>query len=750
VLTVISLSRVYTSIARYEETQIYPDIILQNNISSSHFVTPLYHAGVVSFYGSEEAIIAGEFLDWRVSHTVHHAIPGEHTPFPNFDFNFSYNSDDVYTEYNRETYEYSYYIQDQFIIVEQYELLRSDGLEQYAVFHISQTDSSIDLEAVKAQYEEYAINHQLYHEFQRALNVLNNTEGLLYFIETINSNGDVFIYSNVTTDRQTLDYFESRPAFLTLTKNQSLSINSSDNEYDHYRFLYHIDWESISGNIGLAFTSRTISAFNNTAQAVRTGYIIDFSIMAVCIVLSLMLLIVLFLGAGRRYITENGEANVNTSSEGSSERVVHFLPIDKPYLDISLALLIGWVVFVLYFIISTNLLDTIWRNMNFTAMDILIAIVTVLLLTPALLLLLNFIKRIKAGKFWKHTLIFAVLSFIVRILKALWAGVPLTGRVIIITITAFLMLFTIAVTSTSYYSGYTMLLIIVFCIVVFVRLSLYAKRIRALFIGSKRASGGDYSTPIQIRGGELGSIAHSINNISAGINIAVEDRLKSERLKTELITNVSHDIRTPLTSLITYTDLLKTEGLDSEKAPEYLEVLIQKSQRLKILTDELFEAAKAVTGNIDVNLSELDIVSLINQVLGELDSSVKSSGLDLRINLLDKLMVKADGRLMWRVLENLMFNVFKFSLPNSRVYIDVAKHDEHYARIDIKNISAAALNFDPSELTERFKRGDDSRSDGGAGLGLSIVQSFVAAQHGWFTISIDGDLFKATVMLPLS
>jgi signal transduction histidine kinase len=275
----------------------------------------------------------------------------------------------------------------------------------------------------------------------------------------------------------------------------------------------------------------------------------------------------------------------------------------------------------------------------------------------------------------------------------------------------------------------------------------YANRIHRLEKGAREASSGAYAFEINVGGGELGRIAGHINNITAGINAAVEQRMKSERLKTELITNVSHDIRTPLTSIITYADLLKNEGLDSEKAPEHLEVLVQKSMRLKTLTDELFEASKAATGNIDVHVAELDLVSLINQVLGELDGAIRSSGLDLRANLPDQLPAAADGKLMWRVMENLLSNVFKYSLPGSRVYLD-ARQEGGSVAVDLKNMSAAELNVDPSELTERFKRGEPSRTDGGSGLGLSIVQSFIEAQGGWFGISIDGDLFKATILLP--
>jgi signal transduction histidine kinase len=277
----------------------------------------------------------------------------------------------------------------------------------------------------------------------------------------------------------------------------------------------------------------------------------------------------------------------------------------------------------------------------------------------------------------------------------------------------------------------------------------YSRKLYLLTQGAKAASGGQYGSHIDVTGGELGSIADSINNISDGINVAVAERLKSERLKTELITNISHDIRTPLTSLITYTDLLKSEGLGAEKAPEYLDVLIQKSARLKTLTDDLFEASKAASGNVDVHIDNLDFADFIRQALGETDGKLRGSGLDFRLNLPEHAPVRADGKLLWRVMDNLLSNVFKYALAGSRVYIDIAAEDESY-RLDIKNISEHPLNVDPSELTERFKRGDGARSGEGSGLGLSIAQSFVLSQGGRFVLSIDGDLFKASVHLPKS
>jgi signal transduction histidine kinase len=248
---------------------------------------------------------------------------------------------------------------------------------------------------------------------------------------------------------------------------------------------------------------------------------------------------------------------------------------------------------------------------------------------------------------------------------------------------------------------------------------------------------------------EFKQLSVTINSIADGLKNAVSNQVKSERMKAELITNVSHDLKTPLTSIITYIDLLKSEGLHSENAEKYLGIIDNKSQRLKALTEDLFEAAKASSGSIAVNLEKLDAVSLINQGLGELSDKIEESGLNFKTNMpSSKLLVYADGKLLWRVIENLLSNVFKYALPNSRVYIDTFATAE-YVKIIIKNISAYELNINEEELMERFKRGDASRHSEGSGLGLSIAKSLTELQGGSFHIEIDGDLFKATIELPV-
>ena len=566
----------------------------------------------------------------------------------------------------------------------------------------------VDSPEARRELKEIVISIQL-ESFRSALERLDSTEGLLFYVNS---------HSNVSTANQTPEFFE----------NHSVS---------------HVE-----DNLYLAFDDNFVAATMARYAELQTSFMFHAINMAIFVVIALFLLVVLLCGAGRKYRTEG----------------VHFAPVDRPYLDISL-FIVGLVAVLSLLLVDELLGAANWGGGNVTALNGIFAAASIVIISPILLWLMSFFKRLKAGKPWKHTLVYAVLAkvlyrflrfvvlFCINKGRALWAGAKLTGKVAIISAISFIFFMFISLFSISMDGrGF----IVIFPIIlgatatIVILLLRYSKRIHTLELGALRANEGNYDVPIEVGGGELGSIAASINNISEGIGKTVDERMKSERLKTELITNVSHDIRTPLTSIITYTDLLKHEGLDSEKAPEYLDVLTQKSQRLKTLTDELFEAAKAATGNIDVNLSDLDIIALLNQVLGESDATIKDSGLDIRTKFpQSKLSVRADGRLMQRVVENLLSNVCKYSLPNSRVYIDVSQTDDSRMKLDIKNISATELNFDPSELTERFKRGDDSRSDGGSGLGLSIVQSFVIAQGGRFEIAIDGDLFKATVTLPL-
>lgn len=242
------------------------------------------------------------------------------------------------------------------------------------------------------------------------------------------------------------------------------------------------------------------------------------------------------------------------------------------------------------------------------------------------------------------------------------------------------------------------------------------------------------------------SLANDVNNIGEGLENSIEGRIKSERMKSELITNVSHDLKTPLTSIINYVELIKKEeNISPDYLKDYVNVLDKKSKRLKVLIEDLFEASKASTGNIELELVKLDLKQLLRQSIGELEDKLEAAKLNLRINLTEEdTFVLADGRRMYRVFENLLSNICKYSLENTRVYIDLEKQDGKITAT-MKNISSYELNFDPEEIMERFKRADESRNTEGSGLGLAIARDLVKLQGGNLTIDIDGDLFKVTV-----
>lgn len=271
--------------------------------------------------------------------------------------------------------------------------------------------------------------------------------------------------------------------------------------------------------------------------------------------------------------------------------------------------------------------------------------------------------------------------------------------------------------------------------------------LRKLQQGGESLAKGDFSHPITLSRGALPELkrhAANLNSVQQGIQQAVEEKMKSERLKTQLITNVSHDIKTPLTSIVNYVDLLKKEEMPSDAAREYLAVLDRQSQRLRKLTEDLVEASKASTGNIPVSLAPTDLNVLLSQVCGEYQQRLEKQVLSLGQ---PSPWAMADGRLLWRVLDNLMSNICKYAMPGTRVYLTTEREGDT-ARMVVRNISRYPLNISADELTERFVRGDSSRSTEGSGLGLSIATSLMSLQGGDFRLTIDGDLFKVTLILP--
>ena len=265
--------------------------------------------------------------------------------------------------------------------------------------------------------------------------------------------------------------------------------------------------------------------------------------------------------------------------------------------------------------------------------------------------------------------------------------------------------------------------------------------------GTERIKGGDIHYKLDIICDDnFSNLAENINNIGEGLDKAIYNQLKSERLKSELITNVSHDLKTPLTSIINYIELIKKEeDIKPEHIKDYVNVLDSKSKRLKVLIEDLFEASKASSGNLELNMEKIDITQLLRQAIGEMEEKLSKANLDLKLRVPEeKTYIMADGKKLYRVLENLLSNISKYSLNNTRVYIDIIEEDDK-VKLTMKNISSYELNFDPEEIMERFKRADESRNTEGSGLGLAIARDLVNAQGGRFEIDIDGDLFKSVV-----
>ena len=376
--------------------------------------------------------------------------------------------------------------------------------------------------------------------------------------------------------------------------------------------------------------------------------------------------------------------------------------------------------------------------------------VAVLAVNLVYLFIITFVTRCKAGTLLKNTVIWRAVKLLWKTIKnaCRWIGhlvrsVPLVWKTV-------LGIAAVLIFSIIFYPLYPLPMLLLYLV-----LALFALYVAAGLSTLRRGSGalaeGDYSKPVDTRylRGDLLRCGESLNKVQQGVQRAVEERLRSERMKTELITNVSHDIKTPLTSIVNYVDLLEKEEIDNPKAQEYLEVLDRQSKRLKKLTEDLVEASKASSGVMPVDCQPTNVNVLLSQLEGEYEERMQKADLTMIVHpAAGDPVVLADGKLLSRVMDNLMNNIGKYAMPGTRVYAAAAA-DEAEATISIKNVSRNELNISAEELMERFVRGDSSRHTEGSGLGLSIARSLVELQGGRFELSIDGDLFRADISLPL-
>ncbi|NOU69683.1 hypothetical protein GC096_37310 [Paenibacillus sp. LMG 31461] len=313
----------------------------------------------------------------------------------------------------------------------------------------------------------------------------------------------------------------------------------------------------------------------------------------------------------------------------------------------------------------------------------------------------------------------------------------------IIAIMGFLPVCVVAASGEEAVIVFTFVWYILFLLVVLPYMMRKIKQIRAIIKGVEQMSQGNFDVTLPAKGkGQLSRMAMNINNLKYGLQLSLEKQRVSDRLKTELITNVSHDLKTPLTSIINYVDLLKKDGLSADQSTHYLEVLDRKTQRLKVLIEDLFEASKMASGATELHWEKVDVAALLTQALAEFSDKIEASTLTFRVNVQSPHMyAMLDGKKTWRVFENLIGNALKYALPGTRVYVTLTENIERVILI-IQNISLHELNYGVEELFERFKRGDQSRGTEGSGLGLAIAKSIVELQGGTLTIDIDGDQFK--------
>ena len=410
------------------------------------------------------------------------------------------------------------------------------------------------------------------------------------------------------------------------------------------------------------------------------------------------------------------------------------IPVDVWLLTLLCAFFIGW--------------DTLFYY------DVERQILFVSLMVPlTLLFLCVFAAQCKAGTVLRGTLIAWVLRLAWRIVRAVGrglrrmaAGLPLMWKTALVTVGLFFLEMLLVLAGYGSVDG----IFVVMKLVELLAILYIALNLRILQKGGEKLAEGDLSQSIDTKPliGDFKRYGQRMNELRTGMERAVQEQTKAERMKTELITNVSHDIKTPLTSIINYVDLLQKVDVQPETAREYIAVLDRQSRRLKKLTEDLVEASKASSGALPVELQPTDVAVLFDQIVGEYQERLADCRLTLVARPPEKsVFVRADGKLLSRVMDNLVSNICKYALEDTRVYV-VASSDDETVTISFKNVSRAELNISPDELMERFVRGDASRHTEGSGLGLSIAGSLVRLMNGTFALSIDGDLFRADITLP--
>ena len=442
-----------------------------------------------------------------------------------------------------------------------------------------------------------------------------------------------------------------------------------------------------------------------------------------------------------------------TAGRKPKDEEIHLNGFDRWYTEIAAGTVIG------IWLAGTIISGTLIANSSLGYSHVVVTVIVICLIcgtyTMAWFLIgyLSLVRRIKAGTLWKNSLIRKVLKWIgkcsgklVDFARAFSRNTAEKIKVLLVG-GAFLFLQFLIIGCVFSGAGVFLLALMAVDVAVMIFAIRKADGLDLIMDGLKKISDGElqYKIKTDTLTGKQKVMAEYINNIGSGLDAAVENSLKKERMQTELITNVSHDLKTPLTSIINYVDLMKRENPTDPKIQEYLRILDEKSQRLKVLTEDVVEASKASTGNIKLEMNDIDFVEMVQQVIGEFEEKFKEKNLTMMVHFTDEpSIIYADGQRMWRVLENVFGNVVKYAMEGTRVYAEISNRNKKVT-FSLKNISAQPLNISADELTERFIRGDVARNTEGSGLGLSIAKSLTELQGGEFKLYLDGDLFKVMI-----
>lgn len=637
---------------------------------------------------------------------------------------------------------------DATILNNRYFTVEGKGIEDY----VFSWDEYYELcSHVQAAAEDLFIN---YNEYIKYGQYYDGGKSNVYYVIRRTLGDDVQIFTNMNTELKNSSglreelinrcdrYVFYDPMTMEYETNTGLDESQVRNFMNGYEYAYPEDTQVM---IGVDLNYPVNDCFSQAAKGFGT-YMpnLGFYLVGIlaCGLVYFLLTVILLLYEGRKYRNEEGEM------------VIQLCLQDR--IPTEIMLVITGAFGVLLYLVFAFILDEISRLMAFPTLCIALAVI--LSLSASLLFSFVFyslIRRIKAKTLWKN-------SLLKRLIDAFKGWILYTydhSEVLLRILIPFALLILLNMIPCLVYQFvlhewlFVITLILTLIIDGGVGYLLCRSTLarQEILKGIQRISSGDIQHKVKEEGlhGDNLVLARAVNSIGDSVEKAVQTSLKDERLKADLITNVSHDIKTPLTSIINYVDLIKREHVEDPKIQEYIEVLDTKSQRLKQLTDDLVEASKISSGNIVLQWEKINLVELLNQTVGEFSEKFQEKGLRMVVDMpKGNVYIKADSRRIWRVMENLFNNICKYALEGTRVYVEL-EAGQSAIILSLKNISAQPLQVKPEELTERFIRGDESRTTVGSGLGLSIAKNLTELQKGSFEILVDGDLFKVILTFPL-